>query len=221
MNNFKIIIESLETFIKRSLMPSSSFLMMLILFDIYGNNNTLINFLKEEHHTVMITIIFIIFAGISILLTILHQFIYDNWIKTNYNPIYLFKSEKEALETLRDSVIKKLKTEDSEITQEKLTDYLLYQILGRKAKNKGKDLNTTRYVDDIKTIGIFFISLLIIIIISTFKYLANEEIIFTLNNTFIIIGVTIALFLSYTLGKELILSKYRSRAIRIYNNFLI
>jgi hypothetical protein len=220
MEGLKLAIESLEIFIKRSLMPSSSFLMIFILFDIYGNDKVLINFLEKEHHTVMIVTIFIIFTGLSTLLTILHQFIYDNRIKENYNGIFLFKDEDKELKNLRNSVTEQLKNEDSKLKVEELTDYLLYQILGKKAHDKGGDLRTTRYVDDVKTIGIFFVSLLIIAIISVTKYIVISKAIISLPNLLILVITTILLYIFYQLGKELILSKYRSRAIRIYTNFL-
>ena len=194
--------------------------MMFLIFDIYGNNCSLINFLDKEHHTVMISIVFIVFTGLSTLLTILHQFFYDNWIKENYDPIYLFKTEKEELYILRKNVIKKLKEENKQFKEKKLTDYILYQILGKKAKDRGNDIKTTRYVDDVKTIGIFFISSLLMIIISVSKYFLNIKILLTLKSFIIVIVGAIALLIFYKIGKELILSKYRSRAIRIYTNFL-
>jgi len=216
MDGLKIAIEKFETFIKRALMPSSSFLMMFILFDIYGNNKALLNFLEKEHHTVMIATIFIIFAGLSTLLTILHQFLYDNRIKENYYAMFLFKNENKELKNLRNRVINKLAKEDNELKEEGLTDYLLYQILGKKAHDKGGNLGTTRYVDDVKTIGIFFVSLLIVLLISITKYIIVHKALFSLLSILAVIG---ALF-AFLLGKELILSKYRSRAVRIYTNFL-
>ena len=201
-------------------MPSSSFLMMFLLFDIYKNDSSLIHYLDREHHTILIAIVFIVFTGLSTLLTILHQFFYDNWIKENYDPIYLFKNEKEELEILREDVIDKLKKEDATFKEKKLTDYLLYQILGKKAKERGEDIKTTRYVDDVKTIGIFFVSLLLMITIAISKYFLNVGTLLTLKNIFLVIGGAVALLILYKIGKELILSKYRSRAVRIYTNFL-
>jgi len=215
MDGLKLAIEKFETFIKRSLMPSSSFLMMFILFDIYSHekNPPFLTFLKEEHHSLMLITLFIAFAGFSTLLTILHQFVYDNWIKANYTPLRLFRSETKDLEELRGKVIEKLIKEDRQRANEHLTDYRLYQIIGG-------EFNTKRYVDDVKTIGIFFVSLLIIIIMSISKHIAHTKSLFELNNFFWFIGGIFLLYLFYQLGKELILSKYRSRAIRIYTNFL-
>ena len=102
------------------------------------------------------------------------------------------------------------------------TDNLLYQILGKKAQKKGKNLQTTRYVDDAKSIGIFFISLMIILIIITLNIITSNDHtnISTILKVFSIGSLFLSLYYIYYLGQELIRSKYRSRAIRIYTNYL-
>jgi hypothetical protein len=211
MDSLAVVIKSFENFIKRSLLPSSSFLMMYMLFDIYANDGVLLAFLQEKTSSLMLITILIIFTGLSTFLTIFHQFIYDNNLKENYDGLFLFKADTKNLKTLREKVIESLKIE-------KTSDYLLYQTLGRKAKKSGNEINTSRYVDDVKTIGIFFVSLIIMIIITSSKYLATH--IWDVKNIIIFILTLLLLGFFYKLGKELILSKYRSRAIRIYTNYL-
>jgi len=213
MDSIKIIIERFESFIKRSLMPSASFLMLYMVFDILCNNSKFLDFLNNEaHSTLLLIVLFIVFSGLSTLLTILHQFFYDNRLKENFDGNTFFNSENEALGEMRKKVMRILKIEKS-------NDYLLYQIIGKKMKNLKKDINTGRYIDDIKTIGIFFISFIIVLSVSILHYIYTTE-----NSIFlevvIFISLVISIYLIYHLGKELIKSKYRSRAIRIYTNYL-
>ena len=126
--------------------------------------------------------------------------------------IFLFKNENKDLDDYRKDVITKLNTKFK-------TDYLLYQQLGFIANRDNTKFDTKRYVDDAKTIGIFFISLIIILIIFIFHLVLNTNQII-LNFSYIF-SLFIATYYLYYLGKELILSKYRSRAIRIYTNYML
>jgi hypothetical protein len=212
MEAIEILLKQFETFVKRSLLPSSSFLMFFLLFDIFFNGQKFIGFLDREHSIVMLVIMIIIFIGFSNFLTILHQSIYDNNIKGNYDGRVFFSKENMQLVILRERVIKTLENSG-------YSDYLLYQIIGKKMRGLNKSINTKRYIDDVKSIGIVFVSLLIVIFIAVVNFLVSANLLSIMSlitlllTPFVMVGI-------YLIGEELIKSKYRSRAIRIYTNYL-
>ena len=202
-------LKQFEGFITRSLLPSSSFVMLFLLFETFQEKKPFLDFLGKEHHLVMIVVLIIIFIGISNFLTIFHQFIYDNNIKENYDGKYLFKGENLKLLRLREEVAKTL-------PKSKYSDYMLYHIIGKKMNSLGTPIDTKRYIDEIKSIGMFFISLCIMIFLSAIKFFDSSSVI---NISLTILTPFIILIL-YFLGQELIKYKYRSRAVRIYTNYL-
>ena len=208
----EIVLEKFEGLIKRSFMPSASFVFMFLLFDLYQNDALFISFLDKEHPTLMIITIIIGFTALSTFLTILNQLIYDNRIKSNFNSQCKFIKENSDLNTYKENIQKKLELEGA-------TDYILYQKLKQKMTEKERDI-LKRYTDETKTIGIFFASLLLIIIISLSTYLAEVNLFFSLKNATYFMGTLLLLVFFYKVGKELILAKYRSRAMKIYINFL-
>ena len=213
MEAIAILLKQFENFIKRSLVPSSSFLMFYMIFDILYNKSSLLNFLNQKSHSILLILsMLIIFTGISTVLTILHQFFYDNQLKENFEGNYFFNYENQKLITMRNKIIENLKIQTS-------NDYLLYHMIGKKMKNLKKDIKTERYIDDIKAIGILFISLMIVISITAIHYINSIEN-FTSLKMSIFISLLFILYPIYYLGKELIKSKYRSRSIRIYTNYL-
>ena len=217
MTEFGQIIKLFESFIKRGFFPSISFffiffVQLIIFLNIYSEsshftfNKDFESFLFTNNLFVMGLILFI---GMSIFLSILHQLIYDNFIKYNYNLICKKFSLNTSFLILRNQVIKKLKINEknSFVTSKYINDYLLYQYLGRKLSYYSKETKTSRYVDETKTIGIFFTSTILSLIILSYLF----EIYYTL-----IICIPI-----YYIGYETIKAKYRSRAVRIYINYLI
>ena len=93
-----------------------------------------------------------------------------------------------------------------------LTDYTLYQILGRKLQFLTKPTPTKRYIDEIKASESIFLAFIISMTIHLF--FSNLSIIYFILNLLLIIFIIRVAF-------EYIKSKYRSRSIRIYTNFLI
>jgi hypothetical protein len=197
MDSLKIIIETFEKFIKRSLMPSSSFLLLLILYDtIINEKESILKIFENNTSTITIVIFFISFFGLSTILTIIHQAVYDNSLKNNFNGFIGFSIENRYLEKLRKEVQDSLDKPES-------TDYLLYQQI----KATLRDIDTSRYVDDAKTIGISFVSILIMFGFAIY----NKNL-----SPFYILGMIVI----YLIGRELVKSKYRSRAIHLYTNYL-
>jgi len=205
MEEISKVISEFKGFIKRSLIPSSSFWMMFVLFDIYYQDKALLIFLAKEHHILMIMFLLIIFMGFAVLLNLLQQTIYDNRLKENFDG-WIYSNQNNTLIKYRDEVAKRLNLVD-------YTDNILYQKIG-------KGMKTERYVDDIKTIGVFFISLLIMVVLVVYRETITiwEE--KEISKIFIIIVTLFIMYIIYFIGKELSKAKYRSRAIRIYTNFL-
>lgn len=211
MDAVKIVLEYFESFIRRTLLPSSSFIMFYMLYDFYLNDKSLLNFLDKEHTSVITVMLIMLLLGLSYLLSILHQLVYDNLLKNNYNAYLGRKKENLQLNTLRSEIIKKLNISDT------YNDYYLYQILGQKKEGSEVNIDTKRYVDETKAIGIFFISLIIVLIFTIVKISSNSTFMDCVTSCIIAILV---ISIVYFIGRDLIISKYRSRAIRLYINYL-
>jgi len=192
------LFKQFDNFIKRSFIPSTTFIMFFLLFDILLNEELFLKFLREEHSTMIILITLLIFISFSNLLSIINQYIYDDKIKGDYNGKYCFTHNNIELIRLRF----KIKTQ---LQKNNLKDYSIYQIIGKAFK-------TERYVDEAKSIGITFLSILLVSLLSIIQI----SIIYNKYWAFLLILIPII----YLIGFELIKSRYRSRAIRIYTNYL-
>ncbi len=196
------ILDKFGNFIKRDLFPSST-LFLLILTTYYKESEALKSILEIfEKNTILISIvIIIILLSTTYILKMLNQALFDNFIKSNYNSI-LFRSETSKLKFLRKKIQIKIKQEYHEIEdidEKLLDDFMLYQILG------GKEKVSERYATDAKEIGVTFMSILIFILWVSL-YVSILYILLTP--------------LIFFIGRELVKSKYRSRAFRIYFNYL-
>lgn len=201
MEEIKVIVEKFEDFLKRSVLPSASFILFLLIFDIILNKNIIISFLDEKHSNLTIGLFILAFIGLTNLLSMLQQGLYDNRLKGNFNATLFWRSENKELDSLREQVNQKL--------EHSKQDYDLYQVLG-----KNMDISK-RYVNEAKSFGIMFVSLMMV----TFIYLSS---LFTLD-TFPFLHFIVAilfLLISYIIGLDLVKSRYRSRAKRIYLNYL-
>ena len=191
------IVKSFETFIKRSLLPSSSFLLFLILYDYFLNDEELLDLLRCVNSMMMIVVVFMLFIGLSTILSIIHQAIYDNFLKENFDGLCKKYPDNLFLKILRKDVQEALDYPDS-------TDYMLYHKI--RTTLEKDDIDASRYVDGTKAIGITFVSMMIMLIVTICTHKS--------------ILCFIALFPIYFIGRELIKSKYRSRAIFIYSIYL-
>jgi len=207
MESVNIILKQFESFIKRAVVPSISFVFIFlvvgVVFIYFGSIEYkeiyLFDILIELFNFDNIFLLTILLIGLSFFLSILTQTFYDNFLKGNFDYFFI---KNELLKKYKKLVASEIVKQDifKDFDKEKFTDYELYQIVGR-------DTDTKRYIDDIKSIGIFFISLVISIFI--WSLLCNFYYGFFISIIFYIIGFFI------------IIAKYRARAIRIYINYLL
>jgi len=206
MEEMKIIIEKFEIFLKRSVLPSTSFMLFFLLYDILFNQKSFINFLNNPEHSQFTIGLFILaFIGLTNLLSILHQAIYDNHLKNNFNATFIWKNENTKLDALRKEVNMKLNKNEN--------DYMLY-------KNIAKNMETRDYVNQAKSFGIMFVSLMTVSAIGFISFLVETSVVLSFVNILISFVLLILITTQYYIGRELVKSRYRSRAIKIYTNYL-
>ena len=198
----KAVVEKFEGFIKRSVLPSASFMLFFLIFDITLNENKITIYLDKNHSHLTISLFILAFIGLTNLLSVLQQAVYDNQLKGNFNGTLFWTGENEELDKLRMQVNEKLQVNKK--------DYALYQIIGKSMEIKKE------YVDQAKSFGIMTVSLIII----TFIYLCTQFTSIKEFSFFTFIITLISLVLEYLVGLELVTSRYRSRAKRIYLNYL-
>ena len=205
MEEIKVIVEKFEHFIKRSVLPSASFMLFFLLYDVLFNNKLVINFLDKEHSQLTIGLIILAFIGLTNLLSILQQAIYDNRLKSNFNGSVPWKNENIKLNELREKVNTQLGKNEN--------DYMLYKIIG-------KDMDTREYVNQSKSFGIMFVSLMMVSSIGFITSLGQLTENINISTIFISFLILIFIALMWYIGGELVKSRYRSRAIKIYTNYL-
>lgn len=222
MEFFTKFLDKFEEFIKRAMMPSVVFFVMFIgmylLFNYTQNPNnfktittqleSILSNLISNLNIGTFVLFFILLVALSHILAVLTQLVFDNNIKENYEPEIFKNSELKNLKLLRKEVKEKIKKESPEFKDIDLTDFMLYQIISRKLRYLNEKTPTHRYVDDAKASGIVFISIII-------SFFINTSIYFNLT-----IAISISI-LTWFVGFTYIKSKYRSRALRIYTNYLI
>ena len=205
-----------EQFIKRSLVPASAFFAFFLFFDLitgillhqpplsattdiiiilttFGKN-------AQLHYLIPIVLLTLL-MGLGFLFQVMTQLFYDNWLKGNFN---FLSFPDQGLADLRIKVIEKLKPELEKLAINSPTDYQLYLILAPRCKQ-----SLSKYVDQSKAAGIVIICILfdLIVISKFYGYLSW--------------WLIIPLVLFYFLGFSYIKSRYRSRAIRLYINYLL
>ena len=203
------LLKQFDSFLKRSMLPSSVLILFLVIFfynqviDILGNFSSI----SENYLFIAIFLGIIFLIAVSFIISIIVQMIFDNTLKKNFNSSLLYPHENIRLIKLRNRAISKLKKESENFDDMELNDYFLYQVLGRKLKFLEYSTSTTRYIDETKSAGSIYIAISTALIIQSF-------INFLIIYPFTIIGL-------YFFIRSYIKSKYRSRAIRIYTNYLI
>ena len=207
----EILLKQFHSFIKRSMLPSSLFILILLLFSydkLFEYVDKLSKSMNQEYAFIFI---FLFFISISLLMSIVTQLAFGNTLKNNFESLFFYKKENRLLKQLRAKSIEKLQQETDIFNDIELTDYMLYQILGRKLQFFEEPTSTKRYIDEIKASESIFFALIISIVIELFIHFSI---------TYLIIAIMmIGLILIF--AYEYIKSKYRSRSIRIYTNFLI
>lgn len=162
--------------------------------------------LKGASSLQILFIILIIILSTNYILKFLGQILFDNFIKVKFDSILPFcKKEQEDFLALRKKVIDKLSIEYDKIFDDfKDNDQILYQIMGNILPN----IATQRYVSDAKEAGIIVISAMLSLL--WYGWL----------NDCLIIAIVIS-FIIYLIGFFFIKAKYRSRAYRLYINYLL
>jgi len=205
MKELEAILKQFETFVKRVLLPSSSFVFFLLVYDVLLNSCKILTHLNDITSIILIIIILVAFMGLSTVLSILNQAIFDNKLKENFDAKIIFTKENKKLKEERQAVVKLL----PKLSEGEYTDYIIYQ----KILYKSKD-NTDKYVNQAKEVGITFVSFIIVLIISIVTLYHQD------SERWKIISLLLITSFSYFWGLELIKSRYRSRAIRIYSNYI-
>ena len=204
------ILKIFEKLIKRALIPSISFYFILIVEYFLFHNHLQQEIVKQvtdimksiQLDNFIVLISLIMFIGLSLVLSILNQIIFDNNLKKNYNGLCSI-TENTQLDELRKKVIQLLEPELNFIHNNS-NDYLLYQVIGRQLSYLKQPTHIHRYVDDAKITGIVFISIILVNFLLFCNFLS-----------FVIFAI------SLFIGHHLIKAKYRSRAIRLYVNYLL
>lgn len=213
------LLKQFDSFLKRSMLPSSVLIVILLLFSlivfseekITVYKSTVLEYIKDIDVFILSFLLIVLLTAISFIMSILTQIIFDNTMKKNFNSRLFYKHENALLDTLRIKSIIKLNKESNLFNDIELTDYFLYQVLGRKLQFLEYPTKTTRYIDEIKSSGSIFISFMISFVL---------KIIFDFSWVHLFIGIFLIIS-TYFLARGYIKSKYRSRAIRIYTNYLI
>jgi hypothetical protein len=207
----ELIFDKFENFATRAMIPSIViFVIILVIVSLMpdGDNKQVKWLIEnlEEHPYVSL----LFFIGLSHVLAIVTQAIFDNRIKKRYDACW-FCANDDEFTLLRGKVCGVLKTELDLLgfEEKEISDYMLYQIIG-----KLSDIDTKHYVDQAKHGGIVFSALMglvaIVIAISL-----------VIKSYWLGCVAVFVLVLLYLLGIAYISSRYKSRAIRIYTNFLL
>jgi hypothetical protein len=203
-NVLEFIFTKFERFIRRSLLPSTTLLLPLGFIQFYHDKASLEGIITSLE-TSMLGVFLIAVLAIGYLLKLLHQALFDNFIKGDYDAFLLFREETKRLKELRKIVLEKLQEEYPVLKKEIImNDFLLYQIVGKILED---DIDTKRYATDAKETGITFISIMIIMGVLLYS-----------KSIILLIAVWIVLLF---FGRELVKSKYRSRAFRLYATYLL
>lgn len=153
-------------------------------------------------------------VGLSYLLAAAQQLLFDSWLHGDFT--FWAGREEEVVEELRNRVIRRLKREPSLHRfhdlglgpDDRPTDYVLYEVLG------GIDTISTRaYVDSAKAMGIGAASVMLLSIAYLVVFAGDLP----WWGLLLLIGLAA---LAFGVGLWSTCAQYRSRAIRLYVNFL-
>ena len=204
------LIKTFDSFLKRSMLPSSVLIIVILLLTHENFSNYQTNFTQlvdKNNIYIVYFLILVSLVAISFIMSILTQIIFDNTMKKNFNAFLFYKNENRLLEQLRSKSIAKLNEDSKDFEGIELTDSFLYQVIGRKLQFFKKPTPTTRYIDETKSTGSIAISIMLALLWQVIQECSCLS-----------IPLIIAI---YMVARSYILSKYRSRAIRIYTNYLI
>ncbi len=236
-SDFVEIVKLFERNIQRSLAPSLVFFVMLAVADVavgilprgyslphaQARLDEWTAFLGAGGKSLGLVVVVFLFllVGTSYALSALHQVLFDNFLRYSFKPWRPYRTKmSEALVSLRAAVIRRLEEEEevhklkSWVETEKAAveenDFILYEVLG------GIDpTGTYDYVDRSKSMGVFFVSTMIVTALALPRISPFQH----WSWTFTVL--LLVLFLLWYVGLEAVRHHYRSRAFRLYVNFLM
>lgn len=144
--------------------------------------------------------------GLSYLLSALNSIIFDHGLRENFNHD---NTKNKRLAELREAVVARMEgihSLEPVLPREEAqrTDYQLYEIIRAALKTR-----TLSYVDRAKSTGIAAISIMVLLL----GYALHAW------NCFSLLLLSLGV-LTYLLGKEAVMANYRTRAIRLYTEFM-
>ncbi len=224
----KEFLAALDSLVKRGLSSSLTFLSLLFVSEWVagtlksGKATSLLDYwgtwtstnLPSAHSTwaTVLAVTFLV-IGLSYTLSAVNELVYDNTLREDFDPWIkrtpYNRSISDNLASLRSSVIAKLKSDVPDVEIPRYTDFCLYEIIGGIL-----DTDTRQYVDAAKALGMVFVSVILVGFV--------EVVIHAQSLSWWSIGTLLALCcVVYFLGREAIKTQYRSRAIRLYINFMM
>jgi hypothetical protein len=215
----KIVLDEFKDFFRRAMMPSLVFVTVMILL---GANEIL----KISENRIILNkemTLLILLIGVSYLFAIGHQILFDNNTKENYDECWFCAGDKQ-LRKLRNEVTRILKCQYSNLIDADTKDYHLYQIIGKLSTtgsgDKKSGMQTESYTDRAKQGGITLLSIGVAL---TYIIVHNTDSITIIKNigNYKFILLAIIWLLVYCIGRYYVQSTYKSRAIRIYTNFIL
>jgi len=206
-NTISTLLKMFESFFKRAILPSIILLSYIYILQMYNTKIDILPTIDTNNYMLL----FMLSISLGFVMSIFTQSIFDNNFTKNFNGKFFYKSDNKTLELLREKVIEKLKNENSIFENIICNDYFLYQVIGRELSFIKPETKTTRYMDEIKSAGIVFLSIVIVIALSMIKYHSFIHIIVEL------VSIVFVLMFAF----DYIKAKYRSRAIRMYVNYLM
>ncbi len=209
----EFIWDKFEFLIRRTILPSTTFFMLIIIIYLHHKNliltETELKLLQSQSWIILIFLFFTTLLSVNYMLKISAQLAFDNFIKVNYDTSFcLYKEESISFVKFRKRVLLKLQQDKIiDFEAKNLSDFELYQLLGRVLGYYKKKTDVRRYATDTKEAGITIISIFIFLL--WYIFLENKGILL-----FSIVPL-------YYISFQYIKSKYRSRAYRMYANYLI
>lgn len=224
----KEFLAALDSLIKRGLSSSLTFFSLLFVSEWVigtigsGSPTSLLaswgawssNSLPSSHSTwaTVLAVLFLV-IGLSYTLSTLNELIYENTLRENFDSwvpwVPYNRTMSSNFTALRQSVIAKLEVDVPGLSVPHATDFYLYEVLGGILPT-----NTRPYVDAAKAIGLVFVSAILVGFVELLVHGPSLS-----GGHFAFLSVLCVLV--YLAGREAIKTQYRSRALRLYVNFLM
>lgn len=224
-----------ERLIRRALAPSVTFVFAFLVVDLVSGQvggeppplrlsywlGLFRHFVRDIEGVVGVLAVIAV-LGLGFALGAVQQVLFDNTLRKDFEAsraLWWLKSETGHLSHLREEVLAKLKkqevlealgrqTEEVGDTEERFTDWILYEILGGLYSG-----SIDSFVDSARALGVVFSSLIVALLGSAiYRYPENPS--------WLLWAVALAVFFGWV-GHETVKTQYRHRALRLYVSFLM